>query len=309
MHVGMLAHFQLSQMEAECLRIPDHVLKLPERCPPGASGGQRILHQPQVGDEVLDVVVGMLGASGPSCLEPLADHQHLLPVRFARGPGPDLGKRLGHRHRVAFQSLGQGTRGRRGDLVGGQCAPDPFHRDLQGFAGVFGLDGQRPSGDFGGHVRIAVPVAADPGTEPDERGHRAGDRAAGRADQRSLGGPVQPGHSPDQGLVEDRHDGAHLVQRFRLGGAQDRRQMQQFDLFQQAAAGDVLGLGAQPGILQSLQLLADPAQGGGDRAAPGLRRVRGEHGMNAQIRQHLLHAFRGRDRWPQIVPGVSVRVR
>ncbi len=82
--------------------------------------------------------------------------------------------------------------------------------------------------------------------------------------------------------------------------------MQQLHVLEQSPAGRVLLLRAEPGVLQALQLFRHPPQAGGDRPPPGLGRVRGEDGMDAQVRQPLLHVLRARHRRPQVVPGIGV---
>ena len=168
------------------------------------------------------------------------------------------------------------------------------------------LQRQGPAGDLGSHEGVAVPIAAHPGAEPHERRHRRGYGSAGLADQRVLRGAVQPRDRPDQGLVEHRHDRADLVEWFRLGRAQHRGEVQQFDLLEQAAMGGVLFLRSQARVLQALQLLGDAAQARGDRAAPGLGGVGGEDRVDTQTVQSFLHTLRARNRRPQIVAGVGM---
>ena len=194
--------------------------------------------------------------------------------------------------------------------VGGQGPPHPIHGQGQRLERMLSLHPHRAAGDLGSHVRVAVPVPADPGTEPDKGRDRTGDRTGGRPDQRHLGGPIQAGHGADQGLVEHRHHGAHLVERLRLGGAQDRRPVQQFDLLQQPAPGDSALVRTEARVAQPLQLFRHPAQRGGDGTAPGLGGVRSQDRMDPQGVEHLGGAIRGGGHLgPQRVAGVAVTVR
>ncbi len=129
---------------------------------------QGVLHEPQVRDQFLGVAVGVLGAARPGCAQPFGDDQHALAVGFCRGPGVDLGEAFGHRHRVAFQRLGQRPRRRGVAPVGGQRPAHPLDRHLQGRQRVVCLQRQRPAGHVGGDMRVAVPVPAHPRAEPDE---------------------------------------------------------------------------------------------------------------------------------------------
>jgi hypothetical protein len=52
MNLAVLAHFELGEVKAKRLRLPDEVLQLAVCLSRSAGGGQRALDQLQVGDEV-----------------------------------------------------------------------------------------------------------------------------------------------------------------------------------------------------------------------------------------------------------------
>ena len=107
--------------------------------------------------------------------------------------------------------------GRRRRVLGQrQRLGDPDGRALQAEQDVLGTDRRGLLRDGGCHERVAVAVAADPRPETDEGAHD-GRATAGRGSlQRIVDASVDVGDRRVQGLVEDRHDGAHLVDGSRL---------------------------------------------------------------------------------------------
>src|SRR5699024_6836757 len=82
-----------------------------------AGGGQRVLHHPQVGEQLLRVGVGQVGIPAAGGGDPLGDHQHHPPVRFVRRGDGHLGGQLGGELVLPVPEQLQLGRGRGGDRV------------------------------------------------------------------------------------------------------------------------------------------------------------------------------------------------
>jgi hypothetical protein len=86
----VLADLQAGQVEAERLRLPDELLELAVGLAARAGGGQGVLQQPQVGDELRGAGVGQAGLLGlraarqPGGPQPQRREQQELPVRLLR---------------------------------------------------------------------------------------------------------------------------------------------------------------------------------------------------------------------------------
>jgi hypothetical protein len=134
-----------------------------------------------------------------------------------------------------------------------EAEQDVLRRDPGGLLG----DGCRDE-------RVAVAVAADPRAETDERAHDGRTAASARPLQGVVDAPVHVRDSGVEGLVEDRHDGAHLVDGRRLLRAQRRGAPQRVDLLEHAALGAAL-VGA---ALQRRVVLAEASRDGGCSSTP-----------------------------------------
>ena len=99
MHGRVLANLQLSQVEPERLHLPDELLKVGVGGPRSAGGQERVLHDLQVGGELLGVGIGEVGVAASGGGDPLRRHQQDAPVRLVR-------RTLGH---VGGEVLGQLT--------------------------------------------------------------------------------------------------------------------------------------------------------------------------------------------------------
>ena len=148
-------------------------------------------------------------------------------------------------------------------------------------------DRRRLAGDGCRHEGVAVAVAADPRPDPHERLDHGRALSGGDALERVIHPPVDVGHRGVERLVEHRHDGAHLVGGRGLLRAQRRGAPERVDLLEHAPARAALvGTAAQRRAVLDQQG-GEAADGRRDRAAPGLGRVRGEDGMEAQALQAL----------------------
>ncbi len=306
---AVLAHLELGEVEAEGLHHPDQVLQLAVGAPLVARLDQALLDQPKVGEHLLGVAVGQPGVLGLGGGDPRADGQQLLPVRLGGGVLDDLGHLLGHRDRVVGQSREQ---------RGGRRAGVPVHRhraghpvDVEGEQGqrLVGLGGQRLPGHLAGDERVAVAVPADPAAEPHERRYvvRIAALPGGAAPgERRLDGAIEPWDGTEQRLVEDRQRRLDLVGRLRTGPAEGGGALQDVDVLQQPATGDLALRGAVGRVVVAVQLGGDPAQRRRDRAAAGLGRVRREHRVDAQPVELGLDGVPGRGDGRPDVAGVEV---
>ena len=141
-------------------------------------------------------------------------------------------------------------------------------------------------------MRVAVAVAADPGTEPHEGRHPCVGAARLRLRESGLDAAVEPRHGPEQRLVEDRQHGLHLVARLRLRAAQRRGALQDVDVLQEPAARDGLFGRAVERIVVAVELRGDPQQRAGDRPPTSLGGVRREHRVDAHPREPVAHVER-----------------
>ena len=188
--------------------------------------------------------------------------------------------RLGRRPRQPPPQRGR----RRGRLdVDGERAAHAIGHGLERQQRVLGLDRHRLRGDLGRDRGIAVPVAADPAPEPEER--------RGAIAKRGVEGAKNLGRHAEQRLVEDRHERPHLVERTHVRGAHLGRPPEGVDLF----AETPFGVGAlrvrRPRVVQPLELVAHAPDGGHDRAPARLGRVGREDRVHLEARGQRGQAF------------------
>ena len=290
-HLAVLADLQLGEVEPEGLGLPDEVLELAVGLPVRPGGGQGLLDGAQVGEERLGVRVGQVGVALAGGAQPGGGVQQEPAVRLVGRAVGDLRQQRRLSGAGRGERIEQGLRGGGEVAVGGEGAGDPVAGGLQAAQHVLGLDAHRLAGHLVGDVGVAVAVAADPGPVADER------HGPGRADAGALGvqGPVQGTvdvrDDGEDGLVEGRQGGAHLVERVEPGVAQLGGAPEQVDLLQQAAVR-LGGLGAAlVGAVPGVELGADPQDGGGDGAAAGLGGVGGEHGVELHARDQRVEVL------------------
>lgn len=147
-------------------------------------------------------------------------------------------------------------------------------------------------GDLGGraghrcrHERVSVAISTHPGSDPHERRHDRRNRAGTLTLQRVVDASVHMRHRREQRLIEDAHDGAHLVGGRGLLRAQRRGAPQGVDLFEHATQRAVLFGAAFAGGIMGGEQIAQPTDAGRHGPAASLGRVRGEHGLKAQAVQ------------------------
>ena len=275
-HPGVLAHLKAREVEAERLGLPDQVLQLTVRLPDRAGLRERRLDQAQVGEEVRRPGVGQVEVPCPGGGEPLGRVQQVGAVGLARRAGGDLGQQLWLLGRGGGERPAQPGGRRGGVLVDGQRPADPAAGRLKAAQRVLGLDRRGLPGHRRRDVRVAVPVAAHPGAEPDERRHRRRRRTARGAEQHVVERPVHGRHQPEQRLVERGHHRADLVGGGHAGDPQLGGPPEQVDLLAQLPALLRLLRRSRPLVVDRVQQLVDPAQRRDDRAAAGLGGMRGE---------------------------------
>ena len=263
-----------------------------------AGRDERRLDRPQVGQERLGRVVRQGCVTAAGRVDAGRREQQRATVGLVRCADADA---LGDVRIEGF--LGGHERGQSG--VGGRLAGV----ERQGAADAGGGTGEPEQdvlgGDLGGLARdvrgderVAVPVAADPRAEAHEG--RSPDRAAARVvpEQPVVEQAVDLRDDLEQRLVEHAHRRPDLVERGRPGGAERRGAQEVRDLLEQPP----FVLGARGGVLRAVPLVdevGDAADGRGDRAATGLGRVGGQHGVEAEglepcgglVRTHLVHEF------------------
>ncbi len=226
--------------------------------------------------------VGEVEVAPPGGGDPAGHEQQPLPVGLPRGAGRHLGDQVGEVALGAGEGGAQ-LRRERGALGGhGHRAADAGGRVLQRDQHVLVLDQQGLTRDLGGHVGVAVAVAADPGAVADVG---AGDRRAGAGArfERAVERPVDQRHRPEERLVEGRHGGPHLVERVELGRAELGGPPQQVDLLPQPPLGLLLLAGTTTRGVVEVEVATDPLDRGHHRPPPRLGRVGRQHRPELQV--------------------------
>ena len=296
-------------MEPERAELPAQVGDLPERDPLEAVGDERVLHLGQLGVELGGVRVPaadrrrLPGQRGAGATQPLGDEPEALSVGLVREAPAEQPVGLGERLGVAGRDAARARR----DAIPGRGRRERLHQPrgdrLVAVEDVLGLDPQRPLGHVRGHLRVAVPVAADPAppvqVRPDARrarprppgigrGAQAAPRGRGRRVQGAVERPVEAGHDREQRRIEDRHRRAHLVERGGRHGAQVGGAPQERDLLAQPAP-DLAILGRREArVVQALQQPGAAAQRDQRRPPAGLGRVRGQDQRDGQPAEQLV---------------------
>ncbi|TWG84011.1 hypothetical protein L603_002200000220 [Cellulosimicrobium cellulans J34] len=294
--LGVLAHLELGEVEPERLDLPHQLLQVPVRGARGARRDERLLHDAQVGLELLGRRVREVRVAGARRGDAVRHDEHDGAVRLAR-------RRLRGRRRhglrepaLALPQRAQTVRRRRAVLVERELAADEASALLERRERVVGRDRGGLARDLGRHVGVAVAVAADPRPEAHERADQ-GLLAAGLvAEQPVVEAAVDRGERVEHRGVEDPEGRLHLVEHGRLVLADRRRAPHRVDLREQAALVLRERRAAEPLRVALVEQRRDAADGAGDRAPARLRRVRGEHGAElepAQAAQRLLAAHLG----------------
>ena len=281
MHDGVLTEFHLHHVEAEGLHLPDEVLQRAVSGTQSACLGKRILHDAQIGEEVLGGLVHEVGVAIASGGQTVGDHDHDSAMRFLVGDELGLvGQGLAHFLLVVPQV--EQLRACRGRFV--------LHREvaahgasgfLKGFEHVVVELARNGAADLGGDVRVAVAV----GTNPASRMHKC------RADRLGLAGLVteQPvveaaihrGNGVEQRVVEDIDNRVRFLHRGRLLQRDRGRAEQRIDFVVQLAINLVEVAAAQ--VATHGQQLRNAADLAFDGLAARLGRMGREHGVELKL--------------------------
>ena len=289
--IGVLADVERRELEPEGGDRPDDAGERPGRGELAGIAGQRCAHEFEVGDQFGRSAIVATGHSwgagreaGSGVRELRLDAPGLQPVRLL-GVDPAIAAgQFGQRVEIGGERRGQVQRYRPEPAGHRHFVDERVHRLLGGLYPVLVLDAQHVAGDLRGHVRVAVPVAADPAAEGDRSTVR---RCLYAQLEQRLGqiGEHLWGRVGVQ--VAQVVDGvAGLVGRVRAVHPQLVRLPQQVDQFGQAG----VGFGARPGrrAVQcgsaglDVELVRDRPQFRQDRAARSLGRVCREDGTDRQ---------------------------
>jgi hypothetical protein len=150
---------------------------------------------------------------------------------------------------------------------------------------MLGLDGHRLPGCRAGDVWVAIPVAADPRSQPDEGRYSRRLNPSRRAGQGGLCPPVDLWQRSKEHLVEHRHRGAYLVERSWSVSPQLRCSPEDVDFLKQPPAGFGLFGRAEAWIVAPLEEFGYPADSGDHGPAASLGRVGGKNRAELQVRE------------------------
>ena len=190
-------------MEAEDLGAAPRVPEPPAGEPGETRGPERPVEQPQVGEVGAGVGVGPLRAE-PGRLEPRRHERELLAPQLRRVERPQRRRAAVHPGPVGLDRRGQLRDRLLRSPLDRRREPTPERRgvgreppDREGPLAI-----QRRARHLGRDEGVAVPVAADPGAEPEERAHAEVRPRPGRR-ERVLQLPVDLRHDVEQRPLED----------------------------------------------------------------------------------------------------------
>jgi len=139
-------------------------------------------------------------------------------------------------------------------------------------------------------VMTSLPSRSPPTqlAEAEERGRPWRSAPGIRRAQGPVQRPVDLRHRKKEGLVENCHDSADLVERLDLRGAQLTRPPQRVDLLDQSSLG-VDAFALRPClVIEAVQLVTDPADRSHHSTPPRLCRVGCEDRVHLEIGKQLL---------------------
>ena len=281
----VLAHVQAGEVEAEDLDLADHVVQVARGGGAARAQAQGVGGRAQVPEQLLGpgVGAGPAAARGPHARDGVGERAPvgLLGVALAHPLG-QLGEQLG----APLQHLGDGVGAAADPLGVGQALGQYLQPALQERQAAVAHQVQRLQRHLGRHVRVAVAVAADPGAEAQQRGHR---HAAGvGAGHGGLQVAVDPRHGVGQRGLEVDDAAAHLVDHRQRGGPQLVRAPQLLHGRAQPVARGLHGAGqVLAALVQQPQLGEHAGQLLQRGPAAGLGGVRGQHQPHLGLLQQL----------------------
>jgi hypothetical protein len=290
----VLAQVEGHEVEAEHLRLDLEVADPAVRQRVAVDAAQALAQRDEVGDQLAGVCVhtgagAVVRAPGAGrrrlgAQQHLVDQREVLAVGLAGiAPVDVLG--LGRQRAPELvESTGELLRGpaagahRQVRVQPVDAAPQQAQREGLGLA-------QGLLGDLGGHVGVAVPVATDPGPQPEEAPHVGLVRALGG--QRLAELAVQTRHEVVDPGVDPVQPVADLVDHGGRPHAGLVGEPQRRHLLGEVALDPPAFLGCQAVAVEAAQRAGDPGELGEHRAALGLGRVGGEHRPHLQARDGL----------------------
>ena len=306
-NLRMLPELDRREVEAERLDLPAEILDLAERHSRQPVGDQAALHLFELGDQLLRLLVAstdwaaFFSKVGPRPAQPLHDRAQPPSVRFVGVPASHVSHRLGYFLGVARQARLESGLYLRPWHVRRDRGQQSSGHGLVAAQQMVGVDARHLACQLSGDRGIAVPVAADPRTPPQECGHACRSRArptriarqsrvegrtpaaaaitpAGRFRRplkRPIEVPVDARNDPEDGLIEEGHGGPDLVDGTGRQPPHSGRPPQDADLLAQPAP--YLGVVVCPET-RVVELLEEPVaapQRYEHRPAPRLGRVSG----------------------------------
>ncbi len=291
MHRAVLAYLEIDEVKAKGLHLPDELVQLAIRLPRRAGRRERILEAAEIIEQLARPRISNRQVGATGCADTLGDEQEELPVRLSRGAFLDgCGASADDVPRRA-EAAEEARRGRRGRGIGGQGGADAGGGRLQPAEDVLRLDEHRLARHLGGDLRISVAITADPASES-QKGRR-GRQLHARGDTVEPGAelPVDGRDQSEEGLVEDAHEGANLIERLQLLAAQLGGAPETVDLLQQPPSGLRLRRLRCPRSVQPIELLAHPSKDRGHGASTRFGGMRGEYRVHAKCRKQSVQAL------------------
>ena len=220
-HRGVLPDIEACEVKAEAIHRPAQQPQPAARDHAGIVRDQRTIENIEIGLEFLDAVIGRRGADRrPSGFhielqcgrrQPRIDAGHRQPVGLADPVRRSVGRTLGERAQI-LRDIGQMRRHRQFGAEQMQ-----FLEIEAQHAARLQLEGA--AHHVRGHERVAVAVAADPASHPQER-RQVAVHAAIAVVQPILERAMQPRHLAQEGVIVERQAVGDLVEHGQLGPAQ-----------------------------------------------------------------------------------------
>ncbi len=286
-HSRVLAHLEFGEVEAVGLDLPYEALECTVGLASGTRGDEGVLHAAQVGQQVLGIAVGEVGVARAGRGDLAGEQQQDAAVRFVGGALGDLRGGVLVGRAQAVPQCDEGVTGWGGLGIQGQSATDALRRPLEAQQHVLAGDRGGLARDGRRDERVAVAVAADPGADPHEGLHDGGAGPGVLALEDVVDAAVDPGHGRVEGLVEDRHHRAHLVDRRRLLASQWSGAPERVDLLEHAALGAAALAVVAGGVVVLGEQLGEATDAGGDRPPRASVGWAVEDGVEAQGLQAL----------------------
>ena len=220
MHGGILPHVEPRQMEAEAIHRPAQQPQPAARDHAGIVRDQRAIEHVEIGLELLTLVIGRGGADRRPRVSTSSFARSPRAAHRCRTPPDDTARRCdAARCRASARPAPADPARHRRD-----APPSRVRRRAMQLVEIeaqhaAGLHLQRAAHDIRGDERVAVAVAADPASHPQER-RQIAMRVVVAVVQPVLQRAMQPGHFAQEGVVVERQAVGDFVEHGQLGPAQ-----------------------------------------------------------------------------------------